>query len=101
MDIVYRSRRSPFMKAIGMLCLFCGLLLAGFASPVRAQDGPETGGNEIGIWTAGGHGTNCSTRHPGIWTAGFRSGWVVGERPGPNFFPGGVVKPLHEGPVVV
>ena len=76
------------MKAIGMLSLFCGLLLAGFASPVRAQDGPETGGNEIGIWTAGGHGTNGSTQHTGVWTAGFRYGWVLTEPHGPNFLRG-------------
>jgi len=76
------------MKAIGMLSLFCGLLLAGFASPARAQDGPETGGNEIGIWTAGGHGTNGSTQHTGVWTAGFRYGWVLTEPHGPNFLRG-------------
>jgi hypothetical protein len=76
------------MKAIGMLFLFCGLLLAGFASPVRAQDGPKTGGNEIGIWTAGGHGTNGSTQHTGVWTAGFRYGWVLTEPHGPNFLRG-------------
>ena len=76
------------MKAIGMLFLFCGLLLAGFASPARAQDGPETDGNEIEFWTSGGHGTNGITQHTGVWTAGFRYGWVITAPHGPGFLRG-------------
>jgi len=76
------------MKAIGMLFFFCGLLLAGFASPVRAQDGPETDGNEIELWTTGGHGTNGITQHTGVWTAGFRYGWVITAPRGPGFLRG-------------
>ena len=64
------------------------MFLAGFASPVRAQDGPETDGNEIEIWTAGGHGTNGITQHTGVWTAGFRYGWVITEPRGPGFLRG-------------
>jgi lipid A 3-O-deacylase len=76
------------MKAIGALFLLCGFLLAGFASPVRAQDGPETGGKEIEFWTTGGHGTNGVTQHTGVWTAGFRYGWVLTEPHGPGFLRG-------------
>jgi hypothetical protein len=76
------------MKAIGMLFFFCGLLLASFASPVRAQDGPETDGNEIELWTTGGHGTNGITQHTGVWTAGFRYGWVITAPRGPGFLRG-------------
>ena len=76
------------MKAIGMLFLLCGMQLAGFASPVRAQDGPETDGNEIEIWTAGGHGTNGVTQHTGVWSAGFRYGWVITAPRGPGFLRG-------------
>ena len=76
------------MKAIGTLFLSCGLLLAGFASPLRAQDGPETSGNEIGFWTTGGHGTNGRTQHTGVWTAGFRYGWILTEPHGPSFLRG-------------
>jgi len=76
------------MKAVGMLFLFSGLLLAGFASPLRAQDGPETSGNEIGFWTTGGHGTNGRTQHTGVWTAGFRYGWILTEPHGPSFLRG-------------
>ena len=76
------------MKAIGMWFLFCGLLLAGSASPLRAQDGPETDGNEIEFWTTGGHGTNGITQHTGVWTAGFRYGWVITAPHGPNLLRG-------------
>jgi hypothetical protein len=71
-----------------MLILFCGLLFAGFASPARAQDGPETDGNEIELWTTGGHGTNGMTQHTGVWTAGFRYGWVITAPRGPGFLRG-------------
>jgi hypothetical protein len=76
------------MKPVGMLILFCGLLFAGFASPARAQDGPETDGNEIELWTTGGHGTNGMTQHTGVWTAGFRYGWVITAPRGPGFLRG-------------
>jgi len=76
------------MKAIGMLSLFCGLLLVGFASPVRAQDGPETDGHEIEFWTTGGHGTNGSTQHTSVWTAGFRYGWIITAPRGPGLLRG-------------
>jgi hypothetical protein len=76
------------MKNLGISILFCGLLFAGFASPARAQDGPETGGNEIEIWTSGGHGTNGITQHTGVWTAGFRYGWVITAPHGPGFLRG-------------
>jgi Lipid A 3-O-deacylase (PagL) len=76
------------MKATGMSLLFCGLLLAGFASPVRAQGGPETDGNEVEFWTTGGHGTNGIAQHTGVWTAGFRYGWILTEPHGPSFLRG-------------
>jgi len=76
------------MKAVGMFLFFCGLLLAGFVSTVRAQDGPETDGNEIEFWTTGGHGTNGIAQHTGVWTAGFRYGWVITEPHGPGVLRG-------------
>lgn len=85
---VFPSRRSRFPKALGIFLLFCGLFLAGFASPVRAQDGPETDGNELEFWTSGGHGTNGITQHTGVWTAGFRYGWVITAPHGPGFLRG-------------
>jgi len=76
------------MKFFGLLFISSGLLLVAIASPVRAQDGPETDGNEIEIWTAGGHGTNGSTQHTGVWTAGFRYGWVITAPHGPGMLRG-------------
>jgi hypothetical protein len=76
------------MKSIAILFLSLGLLLAGFASPARAQDGPETDGNEIEFWTTGGHGTNGFWHSTGVWTAGFRYGWVITAPHGPSFLRG-------------
>lgn len=76
------------MKAIEILLLSCGLLLAGFASPLLAQDGPQTDGNEVEFWTTGGHGTNGIAQHTGVWTAGFRYGWVITAPHGPGFLRG-------------
>lgn len=76
------------MKAIGILFVLCGLILAGFALPARAQDGPETDGNEIEFWTTAGHGTNGIWQHTGVWTAGFRYGWVITAPHGPRLLRG-------------
>lgn len=59
------------------MAVCCACLLAAFASPARAQNGPETDGNEVELWTTGGHGTNGVEQHTGVWTAGFRYGWVI------------------------
>ena len=76
------------MKAIGPLFLLCGLFFAGFAAPVHAQDGPETDGNEIEFWTTGGHGTNGIAQHTGVWSAGFRYGWILTAPHGPGLLRG-------------
>ena len=72
------------MRALGILFLFLGLFLAGFAVPLSAQNGPEADGNEVEIWTTGGHGTNGIEQHTGVWTAGFRYGWVITDPHGPG-----------------
>ena len=84
MEKLFSSRKIASMNAIGILVLSCGLLLAGLASPLRAQDGPQTDGNEVEFWTAGGHGTNGIAQHTGVWTAGFRYGWVITAPHGPG-----------------
>jgi hypothetical protein len=76
------------MKAMGILFFTCGLLLAAFVAPARAQDGPQTDGNEIEFWTTGGHGTNGIWHSTGVWTAGFRYGWVITAPHGPSFLRG-------------
>lgn len=74
-----------------LLCNFglataAALLLAGtFAS---AQTGPEQGGTEIELWTAGGHSVPGGTGKTGIWDAGLRYGWVLLDSHGPGFLRG-------------
>jgi lipid A 3-O-deacylase PagL len=72
------------MKAFGLFLFSCGLLATGVAAPARAQTGPMTDGNEIEFWTTGGHGTNGIEQHTGVWTAGFRYGWVISSPFGPG-----------------
>jgi lipid A 3-O-deacylase len=84
----FRERKSRFMKNLGVSFFSWVLILCVFALPARAQDGPESGGHELEIWTAGGHGTNGRTQHTGVWTAGFRYGWVLTEPHGPGFLRG-------------
>ncbi|HEV2522511.1 MAG TPA: acyloxyacyl hydrolase [Candidatus Acidoferrales bacterium] len=75
------------MQAIGSLFVSYALLLAAVPA-ARAQNGPEAGGHEIQIWTTGGHGTNGITQHTGVWTAGFRYGWILTEPHGPGILRG-------------
>jgi hypothetical protein len=89
------------MKAICVYFVLCGLLLGGFASSLRAQDGPETDGNEIELWTTGGHGTNGIAQHTGVWTAGLRYGWVITAPHGPGFLRGRFEYAVDAAPVFV
>ena len=84
MTIDLRRRGPSLPTPIGILVLCCGLLFAAAVEPARAQDRPQTGGNEIEIWTTGGHGTNGITQHTGVWTAGFRYGWIITGPHGPG-----------------
>ena len=76
------------MKASRILILSCGFFVIFNVPKAFAQDGPQTGGNEIQLWTTGGHGTNGVTQHTGVWTAGFRYGWVITDPIGPKFMRG-------------
>src|SRR5258708_6031234 len=88
MKNILLQRRNSLRKTLGVLMAFCGLLFGGFLSTARAQDGPQTDGNEIQLWTSGGHGTNGRTQHTGVWTAGLRYGWILTEPHGPGFLRG-------------
>ncbi len=88
MNVPFRSRTIRFRRALALLCTSCVLLLAALACPAHAQNGPETDGNEIEFWTTGGHGTNGITQHTGVWTAGFRYGWVITPPHGRGFLRG-------------
>lgn len=68
----------------------CLLLAVAFLrAPVsRAQAGPEQGGNDLQVWTGGGHGLNGSTANSGVWNVGLRYGWILTAPHGPSFLRG-------------
>lgn len=64
-------------------------LLGGTAPPeLLGQSGPEKGGHELQLWTAGGHGLNGITSDTGVWNVGVRYGWVLTNPHGPGFLSG-------------
>ena len=71
------------MKVLAaVLVVLASFLLS--AAGVRAQAGPEGGGNEVQVWTGGGHGLNGSTSDTGVWNLGLRYGWVLTDAVGPG-----------------
>src|SRR6266852_1709552 len=67
------------------------ILLLAFALLARAawpQSGPEKSGNEVQVWTGGGHGLSGSTSDTGVWNVGVRYGWVLTNPHGPGFLRG-------------
>ena len=72
--------------ALGILLLGTGMSILSTAA--NAQTGPEVGGNEVQVWTGGGHGLNGSTSDTGVWNLGFRYGWVLTKPFGPGFLRG-------------
>jgi hypothetical protein len=71
------------MKVLSGLSVVLACLLLS-AGAVRAQAGPEGGGNEVQVWTGGGHGLNGSTSDTGVWNLGVRYGWVLTDAFGPG-----------------
>jgi lipid A 3-O-deacylase len=76
------------MKPIHVLWLLCGLFLAGGATAVHAQQGPEQGGHELQVWTSGGYGVKGIASHTGVWNVGARYGWILTGLHGPGFLRG-------------
>ena len=76
------------MRMPAIVALTFGVLFTCFALPAKAQQGPDVDGNELQIWTGGGHGTNGRTQHTSLWNLGFRYGWVLTEPHGPGFLRG-------------
>jgi lipid A 3-O-deacylase len=70
--------------------IFTALVFAGFLSApaARAQAGPVEGGNEVQVWTGGGHGINGSQSGDGVWNLGFRYGLILTKPHGPGFLRG-------------
>lgn len=65
------------------------VLAVSFCTPAsRAQAGPEQGGNELQLWTGGGHGLNGSTASSDVWNVGARYGWILTAPHGPGFLRG-------------
>ncbi len=62
------------------------LLLCG--AHVLAQVGPQEGGSEIQLWTAGGHSVSGGRGNTGIFDVGLRYGWVLLDSHGPSFLKG-------------
>src|SRR5215475_1058426 len=69
--------RGLSVALVVVACSICG-------SMARGQSGPEGGGNEMQLWTGGGHGLNGSTSDTGVWNVGFRYGWVLTDPIGPG-----------------
>lgn len=58
------------------------------AASAPAQLGPQQGGSEIQIWTAGGHSVSGGRGNTGIFDAGLRYGWILLDSHGPSFLKG-------------
>lgn len=76
--IIRRSSSIALLVAILLLC----------AANALAQVGPEQGGSEIQVWTAGGHSVSGGRGNTGIFDAGLRYGWVLLDSHGPSFLRG-------------
>jgi hypothetical protein len=75
---VRRSLNIPLLAAIALIC----------AVNTFAQVGPQEGGSEIQIWTAGGHSVSGGRGNTGIFDVGLRYGWVLLDSHGPSFLRG-------------
>src|SRR5256885_13917124 len=63
------------MKRWAVLPFFVLFLLV--APLLHAQDLPAPGSREISFWLSGGRGTTGSTANSGVFSLGFRYGWVL------------------------
>jgi lipid A 3-O-deacylase len=54
----------------------------------QAEPGPEEGGHEVQVWSAGGHSVPGGTQHTGIFDAGLRYGWMLTGQHGPGLLRG-------------
>ena len=79
-----KARALQFSSIIG-IAIFVTLASSLTAS---AQIGPQQGGSEIQVWTAGGHSVAGGRGNTGIWNVGLRYGWVLLDSHGPSFLRG-------------
>ena len=83
----------------GACLLFSALAFSSL--PLPAQTGPQQGGSEVQVWTAGGHSVPGGTGETGIWDAGLRYGWVLLDSHGPSFLRGRFEYAIDAVPVYV
>jgi hypothetical protein len=74
-------RTSFLFSALAATLLMC-------VASAPAQVGPQQGGSEIQVWTAGGHSVSGGRGNTGIFDAGLRYGWVLLDSHGPGFLRG-------------
>jgi hypothetical protein len=74
-------RRSLHVAELAAIFLLC-------ATSALAQVGPQQGGSEIQVWTAGGHSVSGGRGNTGIFDAGLRYGWVLLDSHGRGFLRG-------------
>jgi hypothetical protein len=76
--VIRRDFSVALLAAIILLCV----------AGAFAQVGPQQGGSEIQVWTAGGHSVSGGRGNTGIFDAGLRYGWVLLDSHGPSFLRG-------------
>jgi hypothetical protein len=76
-----KIRQNSIAGLLAVIVLLC-------AASARAQVGPQQGGSEIQVWTAGGHSVSGGRGNTGIFDAGLRFGWVLLDSHGPSFLKG-------------
>lgn len=77
-----RSQTCAYLpRTFAALFLLCALV-------ATAQTGPEQGGSEIQVWTAGGHSVPGGRSNTGIWDVGLRYGSVLLDSHGPSILRG-------------
>ncbi len=79
--------------------LLATMLLLGSLSWAQAR--PEDGGNELQVWTGGGHSVPGGTQDTGVWNMGVRYGWILTKPHGPGFLKGRFEYVLDATPVFV
>jgi len=76
--IIRRSFTIALLAAMSLLCV----------ASTFGQIGPEQGGSEIQVWTAGGHSVSGGRGNTGIFDVGLRYGWILLDSHGPGFLRG-------------
>ena len=81
---IAHQRFLPPERARTLLAVF--LLLCG--SFAMAQARPEDGGQELELWSGGGHSVPGGTSRTAVWNLGLRYGWILSRPHGPGFLKG-------------